>query len=451
MNRAGSPGDVVRAGQCIGCGFCTVPTGPGAPAAAARIAFDPAADRFLPIVPEPGPAGSPEFVCPAREMDMPALAMRVHGREPDDAVLGTYRSLRIACATDEGYRSAAASGGVIPALLAHLFATRQIDCAYCMDPGDGPLAARGRIVRDGAELATLHGSVYHPADFGAGLRELVDGEARFAFVGLPCEVAALEMLKARRPELARRHVLSIGLFCGGINAFGGMAYYLEGFGVDWRNVANISYRNGPWPGRIRLALKSSGETREIPRIRGNTRWKILRYIIGFQGYWMFARCRLCPDQVADFADLAVGDPHLPRFRQRGGAGFSVLVTRTARGERIFRDAIAAGTLKEELVTRAEVIESQGYTLDNRRNALAYVRVARWLGMQPPDLRVYHSLQGAASLRHYVYAWVDLAKIRLSRLRWLKPLYFPWQIFEYLFLTFAPNLILRRIAKLLRNK
>lgn len=440
-----TPDDVVRRGQCMACGFCTVAHGG---ATAGRMEFDEKRGHHVPRFAGPAPT---EFLCPGATMDMPALAVITHGKLPTDPWLGTVVRTRAAYATNPEIRGRAASGGVIPALLTHLFETGQIDAAYCVEPGTKPDTAAGAIIRRAVDLGRTHGSVYHPVNFGARLADLFGSSERFAYVGLPCEIAALERLKSQRPDIAARHVMSIGLFCGGINTFPGVAYYLEGFGIKAAEVESIAYRVGNWPGKIRLRLRNRPDPVDVPRIRGNTRWKILRYVIAFQGYWMLPRCRLCPDQVSDFADIAVGDPHLPRFRNRGGAGFSAVLTRTARGEALMAAAIAAGRLAEEPMSREEIIDSQGYTLDNRRNVAAYLRVARWLGLTPPRLAVYPQFEHGQRLRHYVYATVDLVKIVLPRNRLFRWFYIPWQVFEYVFLTFAPRVIWERLTKLIRNR
>lgn len=440
-----TPDDVVQRRQCMGCGFCTLPL--NVTQSRGHMEFDPNRGHHVPRFDGPSPE---DFVCPGARMDLPALAQAKHGKQPNDPWLGTVIATRAAYACDSRLRSSAASGGVIPALLSHLFESGQIDCAYCVEPGTAPETATGTIIRRSPDLSRTHGSVYHPVNFGSRLGELVAGHERFAFVGLPCEIAALEMLKARQPALANRHIISIGLFCGGINTFAGVAYYLEGFVEVRGKVEQIAYRVGNWPGYMRVKLQGRPDSLQIPRIKGNTRWKILRYVIGFQGYWMLPRCRICPDQVADLADIAVGDPHLPRFRSREGAGFSAVITRTSRGETLFAAALASGHLSEESLSREEVIESQGRTLDNRRHALVYARVARWLGLQPPQLNVYPEFRRGGGLRHWISAWVDLGKLVLPRGRFIRWFYLPWQVFEYLFLTFAPELLWRRIRNLLRN-
>ncbi len=443
---------IVERGQCMGCGLCTLvrPEKPGKAAPRIEMTFDPAHDQFVPTVTGWAPGDPPgSFVCPGAQMDMPALAKAVHGHEPTDPMLGEVVALRAGYATDPELRDRAASGGVVPAILAHLFETGQIDVAYCVRSTGAPRESRGAVLRSAGEIATIHGSVYHPARFGEALSDLAAGSERFALVGLPCEIAGFEMLKAQLPGLRKRHVLSIGLFCGGINSFTGIDYYLSHFGVRLDDVASIDYRHGRWPGGIRAVLRN-GSVRKIARIAGNSRFNILKYVIAFQGYWMLPRCRICPDQVSDFADIAVGDPHLPRFRKRDG-GFSVIVTRTARGEATVKGALAAGRMSEEAISRDEVVNSQGYTLDNRRHAMVYARVARKLGMVPPEVATYAALEKTRAARHYRYAFVDLVKLRLPKNRLLQMFYLPWQIFEYLFITFTPTLIGKRLAKLLKNE
>lgn len=442
--------DVVRNRQCMGCGICRLPLADQESDAEIRIGLDEAGERYVPVSGVASKVGE-DVVCPGARMDLPGLATQIYGSpEPQDPLVGHYRKILAAYARDHDLRSRSASGGVIPVTLRYLFEQNRIDAAYCVVPGSSLREARGVVIRSPDQLDQIHGSIYHPVDFGAGLPELIKGSERFAFVGLPCEVAGLEMLKCQRRQLASRHVISLGLFCGGINSFSGIGYYLESWGVPMQDVAEINYRNGDWPGNIRLTRESSGEVCQLPRVRGNSRWKILRYVIGFQGYWMLERCRICPDQISDFADIAVGDPHLPRFRKGDKRGFSAVIARTGRGEQLVREMEMAGILGTEPLSRDELVESQGYTLDNRRQVEVYMRMARRFGMVPPKVKVYAGVQAYRRPRHQVYAFVDLLKLKLPKNRFIRKFYLPWQIFEYLFLTMAPQLIIRRLIGLFRN-
>lgn len=428
---------IVEAQHCVGCGFCTL----ASPAVA--MVYDPARDA---IVPAASDLQAPPF-CPGATMDMPALSEAVHGRQPDDPMLGIARRHVAAYATDRAVRDRSASGGVTTAALKWLFDTGRIDVAYALDPGARPGEARGRVLRSAAELVAIRGSNYHPASFGQGLRELIDGTERFAFVGLPCEIAALEMLKQQRPELAERHILSIGLFCGGINTYRGIAYYLEGFGVAWGAITSLQYRYGTWPGRIRVTTEQQPEPKIVPRSRhGNKPWNVLRYFMAMQGPWMLPRCRMCPDQVADFADLAVGDPHLRRFRERKD-GFSVVIARTERGERLLAEAVAAGAIAEEPITRDEIVTSQGWTIDQRRHVEAYRGPARFWRFAYPAISVYVPLRGRGTFKHRLFAFLDLMKIRFPKGRFARRLFVPWQAIEFAAFTLAPTAIMRALRAL----
>lgn len=438
---------VVDKGLCIGCGVCTAANA-GRSEPLVRMTYSARHDHAIPIVVDDG-REAPQVACPGAEMHMPDMARQKYGREPADSWVGEHVRIRAAYAADAEVRRRAASGGVTAGLLGHLFDQGAIDAAYCVVSEGNPNTRAGMIIRNRAGLESIHGSVYQPAVLGGELQALIEGEERFAFVGLPCEVAALERMKAADARLAARHVLSIGLFCGGINRFGGIDYYLRKFGVSLRASQGIDYRYGAWPGKIRL-VDNAGKAHEVARIRGNSRWNILRYVVAFQGYWMLARCRMCPDQISDFADIAVGDPHLPRFRSKQGLGYSAVVVRNERGLRWYEEALKAGVLQDEQLGREELIESQGYTLDNRRHAKAYVQVARWLGMPVPDLSTYQDFDRPA-FKHYKYALVDLLKIRLRNVHMLRPLYIPLQVFEYLFITLAPRVFVKRLINIFSNK
>ena len=440
--------EVVEKGLCIGCGFCTSANA-GASAPALHMQYSAKYDHVIPIVSQRA-TNNTEVICPGAKMDMLAIAESVYGSQPADPCLGQYQHIAAAYASDDTIRERSASGGVTTAMLKFLFESQAIDVAYSVVSGGAPYERAGALIRHPDDLHSIHGSVYQPASFGAGLQQLIESEDRFAFVGLPCEVAALEQLKLSQPSMARRHVLSIGLFCGGINRYEGIEYYLKKFGTSLSRANNVNYRYGAWPGKIKLT-QDDGASFEIARIRGNSRWNILRYVVAFQGYWMLSRCRICPDQISDFADIAVGDPHLPRFRAHHGVGYSAVIARSDRGMQWYKKAVTAGALKEESLSRNELIESQGYTLDNRRNAKAYVRVAKWLGMSAPDLTVYEEFREAAKFRHYKYAVVDLMKIKFRKSKLLRPLYIPIQIFEYLFITMAPRVFFKRLANLFSNK
>jgi len=453
MSRSKHPIErIVQDGNCMGCGFCSATYNKN-PSEKTTITmkYSPEKDFIIPVVENWHPeSGSGSFICPCDEVDMSNLSKQVHGKLPKDYVLGVYKKIRVSYSTDKKLRKKAASGGLIPEILKYLFDTKKISCAYVLHPGNNPYSAKGIIVRGASEISQLHGSVYHPTDFGAALKELTKEDGKFAFVGLPCQIEGLEMYKAKNRDFADKHYISIGLFCGGVNTFKGIEYYLNGYKINWQEVQQIKYREGSWPGKIKVKTNSSGE-KIVPRIQDNSRFKILRYMASFQGYWMLKRCRLCPDQINDFADIAVGDPHLKKYKEKKSSGFSAVISRTILGESILGELEQRKKIISENLTRDSLVKTQGYTLDNRRHSLAYLKVNKLLGGKNPNITYYPEVQKNLKFRHYKHAFVDLLKIYLPKNKIIEFFYIPVQIFEYLFITLVPSIIVERLRKIITNK
>lgn len=447
---------IVANGQCIGCGFCAATFRDNLPETSVAIEYDEREGIYRPVVrgwSEEKPTGT--FICPGSSMDMPSLSELTYQAQPSDVMTGIWKDIRAVASTDVTDRKQAASGGAVPAILRHLFETGAIDCTYCVITPPGSRDGYGAVLTSVEDLRLIHGSVYHPADFGRQLRTLFEGEGRFAFVGLPCEVAALRQVLADRPDIRERCVAAISIFCGGINRFDGIAYYLAAFDLSADRVRTIRYREGDWPGSMAVGVEGEDRPRVVHRIHGNTRWRILRYMAAFQGPWMLKRCRICPDQIGDFADIAVGDPHLPRFRalakENGGQGYSAIITRTDSGEAIVVAALKNGALQEVPLSRDELVASQGYTLENRRQARFYAEVEQKLGGVPPSIVPYHGIEDRVRLQHRLSAFLDLIKLRAPKGRVILAMLPFWQAFEYLFLRFPLLLLGNRLMKLLRNR
>jgi coenzyme F420 hydrogenase subunit beta len=446
---------IVAAGQCMGCGFCAATMKASNDGLAVSMQQSPEDGTYTPQVHGWLPGDDPgNFICPGTAMDMPALAEGVWGHLPELSMLGETLHTAAAYSLQASERKLSASGGVVPALLRMLFENGDIARAYVLGTDPGKRDGSGRIITNMEQFSVAHGSHYHPFDFGAELRRLLSERGRFAFVGLPCHVAAMRQVMRESDPVRQDCVVLISLFCGGINSFRGVSYYLGRHGIKPSDVATIGYRHGNWPGKIRVVLKDSSE-RIISRVRGNSRVSVMHYMAAFQGFWMLKRCRICPDQVGDFSDISVGDPHSRRFRDMSsksdGGGFSAVVIRSAGGLALFNRASEAGYLASLPFTVEEVIQSQGYTLIQRRHADHYAKVERQSGGNPPLITTYPAFSGKANRAIRRIAYIDLTKIRLDLRRPAGSLVWIWQAFEYVALRFPLSGVLRRGFALLRNR
>lgn len=396
-----------------------------------------------------GVAEDLRVVCPGRTMRLNSLHKNKY--RAARSYLGSYLHTSAAYHSDHSERKKAASGGVASAMVKYLLEHGIAERVY-ITRNNGPRQASAGAYLSLADLDdTIHDSIYHPADFGAGLQQLASCDKPFVFVGLPCEVAALETLMQQSERLARRCKLTIGLFCGGINRLDGIEWYVRSIRPSLKKpLTSIRYREGHWPGQI---IASDGETSHaVARIKGNSRRRIIKYIAAFQGFFLQKRCRICPDQVAHMADIAVGDPHLPRFQTSTSLGVSAVVIRTARAWRHFDNLKKLKTIKTEVLSAADIIKSQGYTLKNRAHSEIYVEIARKLGMAAPDIE---DLQiEDVDIKHRervpIYARIDLLKIKYRDNAMFRRLVIPLQVAEYLFIRFTPAEFFRKLRSISKN-
>ena len=273
---------------------------------------------------------------------------------PSQDFLGPWRSVHIGWASDERTREAGASGGIATAILQGALACDLIDAAIvCRIAPEQPLRVEPVIASNAAEIAACRGSKYNMVAINALLRRAMDEPGRYALVGLPCHLQGLRLACERSPRLRERIVFAMGIFCGWSCTPRATEVEALRAGLDPRRLERLSYRGPGWPGT--LHLESSTTVRELPLADYARRlWRVS----------VPARCRLCPDALAELADVSVGDAWLARYE--GCPGVSDLVVRTARGAAVI-DAIGSEWLTLVESTPDEIVESQRETYVLKRD------------------------------------------------------------------------------------
>lgn len=237
------------------------------------------------------------------------------------------RVVETTIARDPSIQEKATDGGVVTALLLHLFDKGFIDGAIVTRASGlfkrEPWLAVSRdeiIDAAGFHFDASHGmklfsdeySTYSPSimELGPMARQ---GLRRIAFVGTPCQIKAMrkmEVLGVLPSEAIRYH---LGLFCSGNFVFGPeqRAKLEEIGGFRWDEVARINVKDA-------LAIHlQNGEKRSIP----------LEKLEFMKRY----ACRFCEDYAAEFADISFGGIGAEE-------GWTTVLTRTPLGRAIFADA-----------------------------------------------------------------------------------------------------------------
>ena len=385
-------------GLCMQCGTCVALC----PAAAIGLTWDVRVGYRLTVDERLcTDCGACRKVCPGPGLDFTAGAWWRARNEgaPSRDYLGPWRALWFGWAADPDVRHAGASGGVATALLTGALEEGLVDAVVAVGTAPAnPLEAVGVVCRTTTEVAASRGSKYNVVALNTQLRRVLDEPGRYAVVGLPCHVQGLRLAQRRSRRLRERVVLSLGVFCGLTNEPRTTEIFARQAGLDPAELSAVSYRGPGWPGGLRL------ETRDGRVRRRDFPDYFDRYCWAHQP----PRCRICPDSLAELADVSVGDAWLDRFE--GSDGVSDIVVRTPAGEAFMAEL--AGRLTLLAATPDDVAASQHATYQRERE----IGLGRfWLrSLAGRPLPRYPGIPGAVTLRHRLLGLKDAGQERLYR-------------------------------------
>ena len=373
-----------RNGLCTGCGLCASAVGQS------KIKMAYSAQGWLrPVADQPLSAEDNDrvrSVCPGIRLE--------HGRTD-----GTYHPIWgpivaswTGHATDPGLRHHASSGGALSAVLGWLLASDTVDRVVQIGVSEtDPVRNAVRISRTADEVFACAGSRYAPS---APL-EFIDAEiakgGTLAFVGKPCDAAALRRHLDRNPDKGRHVPVILSFMCAGVPAETKTLAILDRFGVQRQEVADFRYRGDGWPGLARAVTRDGKEH----TLDYNAAWG------GILSRGLQFRCKICPDGIGELADIVCADAWecdeagYPNFDERDGR--SLILARTERGAAVVRACVEAGAVGAETIDPAAIDAMQPF--QKRRKALAVSRLlALQLVLRPrPTYRGFHMLKAARAL------------------------------------------------------
>lgn len=309
----------------------------------------------------------------------------------DDVVWGPYVSMRTGWSTDADIRHRASSGGALSAILVHLLQSGVVDGVLenTADPDD-PMGNTTIISRNRDEIADAAGSRYAPSSPLAGIAPLLEGTDRLAFVGKPCDVAALRAWERVDPRIAERFPVKLSFFCAGVPSLEGAAGILRALEVQENDLATFRYRGHGWPGRATATLKDGSER----SMSYHDSWgNILSHHVQH-------RCKLCADGTGKAADIVCADAWhadengYPLFEEEDG--ISLVVARTDLGEQVLAAARDAGMLHLGGFDMTELRGIQKGQFWRQRLLSARLAALRLMGKPVPRYRGLH-LHAAAKL------------------------------------------------------
>jgi coenzyme F420-reducing hydrogenase beta subunit len=269
---------------------------------------------------------------------------------------------------ERDFRSAGSSGGMVSWTLAELFERDLIDgAAHVVPSADGGRFFRYRVSRTVEEMRCGARSRYYPVEMSAVLEEIRSTPGRYAVVGVPCFVKAIQLLRRIDPVVRERVVFTLGLFCGHMKS----ARFVESFAwqmdVSVEDIVAVEFRVKD------VARPATTYTTELQLADGRTErrdwWNLADGDWG-AGYFQSSACNSCDDVVAETADISFGDAWVEPFSSDGN-GTNVVVVRNAVLGELIGEAIDDGRLELTPVDGSFVQQTQAAGLRQRREGLAY--------------------------------------------------------------------------------
>lgn len=380
-NQSPSLARVSRGNLCAGCGACAGI----APTSIVMTEVDPGFLRPSQIAPlEAAEEALIADICPG-------LGQQVLAEGRADPVLwGPYISMQTGWAQDSAIRHAGSSGAALSMILIHLLETDQIDGVVQTAANPDLVIGNTTVLStDVAAITAASGSRYAPSAPLSDLHHHLASGQRLAFVGKPCDVAALRALGTRDHRVATTFPVLLSFFCAGVPSHTGARAVLAALDTDLDHTTSFRYRGNGWPGQATATL-TSGESRGMSY---HESWgKILSKHVQH-------RCKICADGTGTAADIVCADAWesdaegYPVFTE--SEGISLIVARTGLGDRIVQQAAAAGRIKTtpfDVDTLAAIQPGQR----ERRRALWARMAALWVTGRP--IPVYKGFQIAAAAR-----------------------------------------------------
>ena len=372
--------DIAKGDLCAGCGAC-------AGMFPDKLAMEMSPPGFL-RPRQIAPLTGAEDDCLAGFCPALGQVVETQGRT-DDTLWGPYLEMQTGWSTAPDLRFAGASGGALSGLLLHLLESGDVDAVVQIAASaDTPIANQTVISTDRAGILAGAGSRYAPSAPLAQLGQLLASGQRYAFVGKPCDIVALRTLANNRPEVAAAFPIMLSFFCAGVPSETGGREVLAAIGADPEMVARFRYRGQGWPGRATAVLKDGSErSMSYHDSWGSVLSKHVQH-----------RCKICADGTGKAADIVCADAWesdaagYPVFDE--AEGISLIVSRTALGVRLLKEAVATGRIETAAFDVAQLAAIQPGQRERRRALLARLLALRLAGQPIPRYRGLN-LWGAA--------------------------------------------------------
>lgn len=422
---------MVDSGLCIGCGVCVDRAAPGegmdfdrygqmrpvAPGHRLRSGREPGFQKLCPFSP---------FAANEDELATGLFPSPRH-RHP---LLGCYEAAYVGHAAEGDFRASGSSGGLVTWVAAALLARGMVDgvahVAALSGEGSGKRLFGYTLSRSLDALRAGAKSRYYPVELSGVLDEIRTVPGRYAVVGIPCFIKAVQLARDQDPILRDRIAYTLGLVCGHMKSARMAESFAWQMQQDIDQVAGFDYRTkaadrpANWY-RAELTLPD-GTT------RGKDWWHFADGDWG-AGFFQNSACNFCDDVVAETADIVFGDAWREPYSS-DGRGTNIVLVRSPALLPILEAGMAEKRIALTPVDADFVVSTQAAGFRQRREGLSF-RQAWALPRVRPRKRVLpgsypiNAQRKAIYLMRYAISWWSHRVFWLARSTRLPALYVTW--------------------------
>lgn len=315
-------------------------------------------------------------------MSCPGIGIEQLNRNHYNSYWGPVLSCEVGYSTNPTIRQMGSSGGVLTALTYMCLNEGIVDAVIQTGASTkNPIANQTRIVTSKEELIKNAGSRYAPSSPLSVIRQLKGNKKKYAFVGKPCDIAALRMAMRVDKELNEQFPILLSFMCAGVPGELASRDIIQHLGLKQKDVIEFRYRGDGWPG-LTKAITNNGKVKTMTY---NESWGM---ILNKQ---IQARCKLCADGTGELADVVCADAWhntengYPSFEEKEGR--SLILIRTLVGKSLLEESLGLGYIsgvKSFDIQKLKLI--QPYQYNRKSTLLARLITLKTFGIQVPKYK-----------------------------------------------------------------
>jgi coenzyme F420 hydrogenase subunit beta len=228
-----------------------------------------------------------------------------------------------ASTTKDDIKKVRQDGGIVTSICYYLLDNNLVDAIIAVQHSADLWRPEPVIIEDVKNLYKTGGTKYA----NASTLSIIDKAKKYdkiAVVGTPCMMNAVEKgsLFTGGIPFFRNIEYKIGLFCMESFPYDRVLGLIkEQFNQDFNKVTKMDISGGKF-----IIYLDSGEDLNVP----------LKEVKSYARH----NCHFCEDLTADYADISVGSIGSP-------SGWSTVITRNKKGDKIYKDAIKAGLIESK--------------------------------------------------------------------------------------------------------